>query len=306
MNLSVYRELENFKSLLGQLSLNFNLVQGAGGNASVKTSSSMLVKASGKRMGSVSDPNYLHEISLENRLPVDNIGNQSTRPSIEVFLHALLEDTFVLHLHSTSGVAISMLAGGDHEIGAKLDELGITNLSYLRPGRELRAGIEEALEIRKSSAFLLGNHGTLFSANSLSDLKDKVFAFESWAETFLDYQRLTLISPDTPNTAISESQSDQAVWHALHNWRVSPDHVVFLGVEPNLAALSLLSSARTSHKIFEALGASEGHPSNQAEQLAWFFNVTQSLPRRVLTTLSLEEAQYLVSWEAEKHRVNGA
>jgi len=305
MTAESYRDLEDFKLLLSRISSDFNLVQGLGGNASVKNSSRMLVKASGKRMGAVSDPSYFHEVSVVERKPVDDIPLQSTRPSIEVFFHALLEDTFVLHLHSTLGVAISMLAESSPEIAVELSELDITNLSYLRPGQELCAGIEEALEHRKSSAFLLGNHGTLFSSNSVSDLESKVLAFEAWAERFVEEEG-SIGRENSASQIEGHSRGDHAVWHALHNWRISPDHCVFLGVEPDLRTLSILSSASTSKDIFEALSTPEGQPSARSEQLAWYFNVTQALPRRLLTTLELSEAQYLAGWEAEKHRVSGA
>ena len=301
-----YQDLEDFKLLLQRISENFNLVQGFGGNASVKTSSRMLVKASGKRMGSVTDPTYFHEVSLEEREPVDNIPGQSTRPSIEVFLHALMEETFVLHLHSTLGVAISMLASSDSEIAVELEKLAVTNLSYLRPGKELSRGIEKALALGKSSAFLLGNHGTLFSSNSVSDLEDKVMGFESWAEGFLTTRRGSSIASEKLTSAEKHSRGDHAVWHALHNWRISPDHCVFLGLEPDLTTLSILSSASTSNEIFDAPVTLGGQPTVRSEQLAWFFDVTQVLPRRLLTTLEQSEAQYLAGWEAEKHRVSGA
>jgi ribulose-5-phosphate 4-epimerase/fuculose-1-phosphate aldolase len=298
-----YPELDSFKQLLQNLGEDFDLVQGFGGNASIKTHTHMLVKASGKRLGSVTDPSYFHEVTHKQGKPVDEILGQLTRPSIEVFLHALLKDTFVLHVHSTRAVAVSMLANDDPSFEEKLDTIGASFLRYLRPGAELSDGIGLALESKESQTFLLGNHGTLFSAQSVESLQQKLGEFEVWSGDYLRANNLGEHSSLGSDSGPHFSPGEHAVWHAKHNWRISPDHCVFLGIEPDEDSLAALAAATSPQDLLTLEAPGNDRPSARSEQLAWFFSVVSLLPRRKLTTLEVEEARYLCAWEAEKHRV---
>lgn len=296
-----FSEQYRLAEFLKTLSSDFGLVQGFGGNVSYKVGNRMFVKASGRRLGSVDEPHYFHEVRVANRIPFDDIQNQPSRPSIEVFLHALLDELLVIHLHSTRGVALSMLAETSEELNSVLEDSGVVRIKYLRPGKELAKGIAEASERTQTGFYLLENHGILTSANSVSELEDKVLGFEQQAADLLDSPGELAISPHTPENPLESSQNELAIWHANTNWRVTPDHCVFLGPEPKDDVLQALELARTTNDIllYSVTGKDVGP---EGEQLGWFYNLAQLLPRVTFTSLDIDEAKFLGSWEAEKFR----
>lgn len=304
---SGFPDEDHLSDLLIKFGADFSLVQGFGGNVSIKNPGRdrMVVKASGKRLGAVGASDYFHEVTLEGVTPIDNLPDQSSRPSIETSLHALVNDQFVIHLHSTLGVAISMMAQKDPDLDAELKNLGIDRVSYFRPGRELSQAIGVAIRDRKSVCVLLSNHGILLSADSVLELEEQTLAFEEWASTFLQTDKRNLISPHSNKPEVTELNAEKSRWHALTNWRVTPDHCVFLGPDPEKEALATLSLARNPERIFGFRGRSDS-PTAAAEQLAFFYNLSQLLPKVVFNTLSRAEAQFLSTWEAERFRVSQA
>lgn len=295
---------EQFAELLRSIGRDFSLVQGFGGNASVKNEdrTKMLVKSSGKRLGAVDDSDFYHEVTLNGINYIDNIPGQSSRPSIETSFHALLECRFVLHLHSTFGVAISMMSKRAPELRVELQARGIESVDYYRPGRELSQGIGSQKRNQKSLFLLLRNHGIVVGADSVFELEDKTLSFEDWASHVLSLRQKNLISPADIGAKITIAAAERAHWHALNNWRITPDHCVFLGAEPEKRVLETLLSARASEQVF-GYRSTERDSSLIGEQLGFFHNLSQALPRQVFDTLSREEAQFLCGWEAERFRI---
>ncbi len=294
---------EEFKALLRRVGADFALTQGLGGNSSYKLDGEMLIKASGKRLMDVDDPNYFYRVGISDSDYVMLPIQQNGKPSIEVFLHALIGQTFVLHLHSALGVALSMLAAVSPDLQKQLSRNGVCLLPYSRPGEPLRQAINEALSHREYSAFLLQNHGVLYFADSVVELEHSISKFEGlWANLLYPLGK-TQLAPSDRNEHLSKDQSHRLLWHARENWRVSPDHCVFLGVNSSEWINSL---ERTSVKDILVAEESQGRLSVIQEQLLWFINVAINLPEVVLPTLSLEEANSLRGWESEIHRIKEA
>lgn len=290
-----------FKALLARVGKDFALTQGLGGNSSYKAGGEMLIKASGMRLHDVKNQNYFYRVGIEGSDYFELPGRQTGKPSIEVFLHALLPKTFVLHLHSSAGVALSMAAGNDPQLKQRLKESRVSLVPYCRPGEELKRAISEALGNGQPAAFLLQNHGVIYFADSVDELEHSISRFESlWVELLEPFDSYA-ISPTELNKELSNSETQRLLWHTANNWRVSPDHCVFLG-ETGQEWLEQLGM----HKVREILGLSEAEVNLTVsqEQLLWFINVALSSPTEILPTLSLQEAQELRGWEAEKRRVS--
>ena len=297
----------SFAELLQRLGSDFNLVQGVGGNASIKSKDRMIVKASGKRLGDASRSGFFHEVALAGDTAVDCLPSRGTRPSIETFLHALVPEKFVLHLHSTFGVALELLSRSNHDVARELESLGLCLIGYLRPGVDLGRGIKQRLPRCKDQDFLLANHGTLFRANSVSHLEDKVSIFEEFARSIFGPALASqLISPDWGMAPLTAGQRQKASWHADHNWRITPDHCVFLGSEPAPQVLNVLAGAKNADSVlgFEPPDSSSGYTA-RGEQLGWFFNVSQLLPFEKYAMLTEDEALFLGGWDLEQYRVGG-
>jgi ribulose-5-phosphate 4-epimerase/fuculose-1-phosphate aldolase len=281
----------------------FSLTQGLGGNCSFKSNGKMLVKSSGKRLSDVKSLDYFFEVQVSDGEYREIESGQPGKPSIEVFLHALLPYKFVVHLHSTLGVALSLSAALDQDIKNLIHQAGVATLGYKRPGIELKTEINRVHQLSNTKAFLLQNHGVVFGAETVEDLAQMVLSFESLASNILGVNKNDFFSPQDIDQRLSKETAQHLRWHAVNNWRIAPDNVVFLGELAPDALLAELNGSPTLERLIERVETNPGKVSPKGEQLLWFFNVAKCLPRRLFPTISLEEAKCLISWESEKHRV---
>ncbi len=299
-----------FVELLTKFGQDFSLAQGLGGNSSVKSKNEMLVKASGKRLADAHTAGYFYMVGISDGEYRETGRVQEGKPSIEVFLHALLPHKYVLHLHSTKGVALAMLAAQSGDIRREIFDLGISMIDYARPGIALKEAIKSKISIPKdeapASTFLMQNHGTLFGSNSVEGLQEAVVQFEKRATSMIGLGLGLALTPDNLATVLDRVAIDQIQWHARNNWGISPDHVVFLGASAPKQLLENLSAPITVLDFVYTVLSGVGKIGPREEQLLWFINVVQFLPKVQLPTLTEREANELISWEAEKHRVQAA
>ena len=291
-----------FKQLISRYGQDFSMVQGLGGNCSVKTGSRMRVKASGQRMASVRDPNFFYEVALTASGFTDEVEGQSGRPSIEVYLHALLPYKYVVHLHSTKAIAFSMTSRFAPETICRTKSDRIHLIPYSRPGLELMDSLR-GLDFDPSGfSSLLQNHGVVVAANSIKTVANRIREVERFAspESLVVTSSL---SPTMSNSIIPLELRQHTLWQAKWNWRATPDHVVFLGSTPDPEVIDAIDSSSTVAQLFGNL-SSQGKSITQQEQALWFLSLSNMLPMERLHVLSEEEAEYLLGWEAEKLRVS--
>lgn len=289
-----------YVELLERIGRDKSLVQGLGGNCSVKSGQRMLVKASGKSMSEARKEDFFHEVRLTKLGGFeDDVSIARTRPSIEVFLHAAIPSKYVLHVHSVAAIASSLRLPHSAALRSQVASEGIVALPYLRPGRELLQGISENSSGR-TSVFLLANHGLVISAETLEELDSRLDAVEKYLWGIASEGRLSSFS-DLKDELETE-ESDRVRWHMLNNWRVTPDHVVFLGSKPAEQFLTINEFSSVA-KFLEV--AREGHAlsTTQEEQLESFIHLARILsPHQVYSTLSMNEAKYLQTWPLEVAR----
>lgn len=143
------------------------LVQGGGGNCSVKFSAHMVVKASGY---------FLEDVGLERGFAV--VGLQDGRPlpeskekvSLEAGLHRLL-NTYVIHTHPIAAAALVGSEEGKRFFRQIFPEATYVWVDYAAPGKRLFQKVEETLrpfsgKMPERQALLLQNHGLFTAAAS--------------------------------------------------------------------------------------------------------------------------------------------
>lgn len=298
----VRKYLEDFYSLVEKLGRDFSLVQGLGGNASFKENGILSVKTSGTRFGDVRNKHYFYKCTLTGEDFNDDVPGQSGIPSIETFLHALLPQTYIIHLHSHNAVAASMIGSSKTMSDPKSTEQKVKFVPYARPGKPLSHQIKSQVLNSETEVLLLQNHGVIYFSDRVDLLENNILHWEEVWRNQRENRESRSFSPADVGKVLTKEEHEHVAWHAENNWRVSPDHVVFLGATPD----EFMQEFELSRKILakSASKPNESHAlSAQDEQKIWFLNLALSLPKRMLPTLSLEEAIGLRDWESEKLRV---
>ena len=114
------QEILDFKNISQKLGSNPSLVQAAGGNTSIKSSKSMLIKASGTWLINCKEEEVFVEVDLlsikkkinkeiEDNYSEDIISTNNLRPSIETSFHALIDFKYgtVLFSHTFSKFSVT-------------------------------------------------------------------------------------------------------------------------------------------------------------------------------------------------------
>ena len=179
------------------------LIQGGGGNTSVKTADGefMYIKASGTALRDMNAKTGWRRLKLETVLSIvkdkkiacrdvysreievvrqlrlacdDNVGG-TVRPSIESHLHAML-GKFVIHLHPAAVLSYACAKNGEHKLKKlfKDEKFPVVWVRYADPGfmlaRRLRNLIDDYQKQfgSKPTILFLEKHGLLISAKSSS------------------------------------------------------------------------------------------------------------------------------------------
>src|SRR5215475_11821634 len=150
-------DLSDLKAMSARVGRDPLLIQGAGGNSSLKREGVLWVKASGTWLQDAEKAAIFLPVDLElarrrfssGEEKVAAISSAGTpaglRPSIETSLHAFLPQSIVLHVHSVNALAWCIRAEGAPALGERLDGLNWAWLPYCRPGLPLpRAGAPSA------------------------------------------------------------------------------------------------------------------------------------------------------------------
>ncbi len=157
-----------------------SLVQGAGGNVSVKDGAGVWIKASGRRLRDLVDESGRAWVPLDLLLRANRgeagaeaeIFAHRPRPSLEALFHAL-PFRVVAHTHPI-GVCLHACARGPLPAGLIPDGVAFVDVPYARPGaalaRAVAAGGDSAGVLGAGPlCFILRNHGLLVAAHDVDD-----------------------------------------------------------------------------------------------------------------------------------------
>ena len=313
------------------------LVQGAGGNSSIKLDDVLWVKASGTWLADAEAKDIFVPVGLsaaraalaqgDERVPLVPNAGTNLRASIETSLHALMPHRIVLHVHSVNTIAWAVRTDARDEFARRLDGLAWHYLSYHHPGLPLACAVGNAIAQDAVDVLILGNHGlvvgaaTCEAAEALVAEVEQRLALEPRSAPAADHNTLRKICADTdyrlPQDPRGHSIATDRYARAIAtSGSLYPDHVVFLG--PSLPVLE----QREGLSVMISQAKADGLPppvallvpgigslirkdaSNGAEaMLTCLAVVTSRLPQSAeVTYLTVENEQALLNWDAERYR----
>ena len=306
------------------------LVQGSGGNISVKSGDQMCVKASGRILAETTQ-NYGYSIcSLEKLRNVLNADSEDTRetvlggepnsiPSMEAFFH-MLPSKWVVHLHPT--FLLPHLCNEDWEV--MYSEVSHCHISYQTPGINLAKAIEAVYTNEK--VIFLQNHGVIVCAETLYEvcaiLDSLVRTFQSPQKQGLHIEKLFRFQEHIQQTYAVQNIFKPCTAIRVMNERlflsITPDIHLFLKEFPLIQESShedpytLLASYSTIFgylpSVFKVFGRVFvfGKSYRQCicieEVLESFLEILHH-PNSNLTTIPMEGAESLRTNPREIHRL---
>jgi rhamnose utilization protein RhaD (predicted bifunctional aldolase and dehydrogenase) len=311
------------------------LVQGAGGNLSAKEGESLWIKASGTWLSEAADKEIfipLNRIEVETmvstknfeKLPSATNGSQM-RPSIETWLHALMPQKFVLHLHALDVLALLVRVDSEIQIksyGEKSRKWGF--VKYVKPGPSLALEVSKVVRDKPAvEVLMLENHGIVMAADSV----EKIIDILREIRTIANQPVVTATeTKEIPSQKIAEYEAvrDREV-HCLATspallalvrraWAIAPDHVVFLGPKPSIfesvsALADYLDKSANDLKplvaFIEGVGVFSKGPLDLAgeHQLkAYFELLVRQQTDTFIKCFSDSEIAELLNWDAEQYR----
>ncbi|MDR1901368.1 MAG: class II aldolase/adducin family protein [Treponema sp.] len=173
---TTYRKLAVLSSIVGANPL---LVQGGGGNTSVKDGQKLWVKASGTWLAGAGEQDIFLPVDIptvleRTRLGIEDLsdlGRNGMRPSIETPFHAMMPQRVVLHLHMLDAIIYSSMPDENSVLRDKLHGLNWAMVPYARPDLPLSRIIDSVLEKAETAPELLvlQNHGIVIAAENEED-----------------------------------------------------------------------------------------------------------------------------------------
>lgn len=256
------RELAALSARLGQ---RIELVQGPGGNTSIKDGNTLWIKASGKWLADAQRRNIFVPIDLRRARALIKqgigdlascvIGESGLRPSIETAVHALIEYPVVVHLHSINALAWAVRVDGQSTVVSRLRGLNWIWLDYVRPGTALATAFCNLLKKRAiANVILLGNHGLVICAGSVGEVEALIKTVEERLVTLArpwqfpsskDLEYFAAI-PKCRLPTIMDTHAiarDPLARQLASDGALYPDHAVFLGRSLPIVAHQRNSSA---------------------------------------------------------------
>ena len=316
-----------FLTLSQQIGANPLLVQGPGGNTSIKQDGRMWIKASGTELSDALDEDIFVAVDPDRALAeLDGAGDGSCRsalidsdcglrPSIETTFHALFPQRFVFHYHSVATICHAIAVEGRAALAEKLDGLSWVAAPYRKPGIPLTRAIREAVGTRDASVVVLENHGVIIAGEDI----DTVRGLIDETERRLDFPILaegksapgkSVFQGWEAVSSVSALVDDAATLRRAASGTYYPDHVVFLGpalplmTADDLACLDL-ETFPAPVVLVEGQGvyAKTTATAAQRAMLDCIYQVLARIPADwTLEPIGEAAEAELLKWDAEKYR----
>tara|TARA_Y100001934_G_scaffold283836_1_gene407737 strand:+ start:4337 stop:5326 length:990 start_codon:yes stop_codon:yes gene_type:complete len=315
-----------FISLSQEIGARPLLVQGPGGNTSVKIDGQLWIKASGTELAEALDKNIFVAVDPAKAMQeLDGAGDGSCRsalidsdcglrPSIETTFHAMFDHKFVFHFHSVAAICHAIAEEGRNALAEKLSGLQWVAAPYRKPGIPLTKAIREAVGTRDIQVVVLNNHGIIIVGNTIDEVRDQIYDIEERLDLPV-HESKTVNSPaDYPGWMcvpdVAALATDPNLFQRATSGTYYPDHVVFLG--PAMPALSRSELAELDPAEFpvptvlvEGEGVyikTDAKPAQRA-MLDCIYNVLTRIPADwALLPIGEDAEAELLNWDAEKYR----
>jgi rhamnose utilization protein RhaD (predicted bifunctional aldolase and dehydrogenase) len=295
------------------------LVQGAGGNTSLKSNGRLLVKASGMRLADAETKDIFVEIELAAAQRIVDGGSLTTagslRPSIETSLHATMPHAVVAHLHMVDVIAFGVRRDAQEALAPSMGDLSWAVVPYQKPGVALAQTLRRLLSKQPIDVVVLGNHGVVVGGGSFEEVDAKI-------ETLRRRLAVDPVGGNISSSALEECgqrlelepcRFEEAHWAALDRENLAfassgtlyPDHVVFLGRGAEVAATDHQQPKESHVLLVPGVGAllRPGLGDEAHEMAACLGAVVARIARGApLRTLTRDEEDELINWDAERYR----
>ena len=169
-----------FLRVSAELGRDPTLVQGAGGNSSLKSDEMILVKASGTKLADALTSDIFVELNLTDAraaveqgqldrlkdIALPTLDGHLLRPSIETALHLIMPHACVAHVHALNTITASIQPALSDQIDIALEGLRWTRIPYVMPGEPLARAVHSALKRSQIDVVILDNHGLVVGADT--------------------------------------------------------------------------------------------------------------------------------------------
>lgn len=249
-------EISALNKLSARIGNNAALVQGAGGNSSIKVDELMWIKASGTWLSQAMVQEIMVPVKLKPLLDaiarndlsadspqqfvLDDVNPHNLRPSIETTLHAVLSHRVVVHAHCVETIAVAVCADVEEKLSQALGpDIDYAYVPYARPGLPLARQMIDRMTA-STNVLVLGNHGLVVGADDVNTAEALLMEISQRLRQSVrsaptpDIEALQSIAHasdyrlpafDRSHTVACDSlSSDIAGGGSLY-----PDHVIFLG-----------------------------------------------------------------------------
>lgn len=331
-------DLPDLAELSARIGADPLLIQGAGGNTSVKDGRVMWIKASGTLLAEALTRDVFVACDLPAMravLAVDTgradkagdfaLAKGGLRPSIETSLHAVFDQRVVVHVHCVNTLALCIRPDAMEALAPRLHGFNWAVVPYAKPGAYLAKAVQAALR-PGTDVVVLRNHGLIVAA-------------ETVAEAGALLSRVTAALAAPPSTAqpdlaeIGQRAGDGFVPlpddHPLHTVACTPrltdaalagslypDHVIFCGVGAHALAPTERPGAAVARITAQGLPApafllcpgqgalirADATAGAQALTRCLGDVLVRLAPGASVTVLNDAQNAELLDWDAEKYR----
>ncbi|MDJ0684616.1 MAG: class II aldolase/adducin family protein [Alphaproteobacteria bacterium] len=330
VSLTPPQDLADLAAYSAQIGADPLLIQGAGGNTSVKDGDVMWVKASGTNLADALDKDIFVPVDLpamraslaDGSPDADKpmqflLGDSTLRPSIETSLHAAFPHRVVIHVHCVNTLSHAVRADAEAILAEKLDGFDWRLAPYAKPGANLARAVRDRLGEPPADVAVLRNHGLIIAADTVAaapDLLARVTAALAAPETRPFTPVLDSLFPlangqwrvpepkDALHQLASPARAEQAAAGSLY-----PDHVIFCGVAAHCVDGDRLPDASEAPPFVILPGRGVMVRTDMSPGALAMSRCLADVLVRVpegaeLTYLTESENLELLDWDAEKYR----
>ncbi|MGB3539353.1 MAG: class II aldolase/adducin family protein [Mesorhizobium sp.] len=317
------------------------LVQGAGGNTSIKQGDVLWIKASGTWLKNAARDDIMVPVALPPLLAA--VASENTkadtpqlftiaernpgglRPSIETTVHALMPQRAVIHVHCVETIATAVRTDAERLAGERLRGLNWAYVPYSKPGLVLARNIAARLK-PETDVLVLGNHGVVVAADTVAEAESLLRKVSGLLARpprpapppDLEALRRLAQGSDFRLPAFAETHAmatDPVSCRIAGAGSLYPDNVIFLGegvavAKPQEDAAQVASREKAEGRnpaliLFPGKGVLiRGDANAGAEAMArCLADVTARIDGDAdLRYLTTGEIAELLNWDAEKYR----
>jgi rhamnose utilization protein RhaD (predicted bifunctional aldolase and dehydrogenase) len=320
-----YRALLALSSHIGA---DRRLVQGAGGNSSIKMADGVMwIKASGTWLADAQQRAIMVPVGYtrmaaalasgdpaaarqQDFIAVD-LAAGNLRPSIETGMHAVIPSRIVVHVHCVATIARAIRADAEAAIAPLLEGIDWRFIPYAKPGVPLAEAINA---VSPAPVYVLGNHGLVVTSETV----DEAAALLADMSARLGAPRRQGFVPDLAGLAALTAGTNYvpAAEDALHAAAdpaltpiaarsLYPDHVIFLGRGVPVIRTDETLPEKADLVLVEGAGAvlAQDASASARAMAGCLADVLSLLPNGVrVPPLSEADEDALLDWDAERYR----